>query len=126
MNWLAAQMYRSRIVNLVSIVAAYYQIELEALTGRSRSAHLVRARYVAMYLVRQTLPDVTFEAISYVFRRDHSTVMHAMRSMKHRLQFEPSLLVDVESLTQLIAAQSPRGYCAMPSPGVCSRIEAHS
>lgn len=52
-------------------------LSLAALIGRSRSASLVRARHVAMYVARETL-GASYPEIGRAFRRDHTSVMHGV------------------------------------------------
>ncbi|MCE2800840.1 MAG: hypothetical protein LW724_14985 [Planctomycetaceae bacterium] len=65
--------------DLLKVVAKEFQITLDILTGPSRKSGVVRARGLAMLLMRQ-LTDESFEAIGEHFSgRDHTTVMHACK-----------------------------------------------
>lgn len=71
--------------DLLKQVAKEFQITLEALTGPSRKSGVVRARGLAMLLMRQ-LTDESFEAIGgYFSGRDHTTVMHACKRTEESL-----------------------------------------
>jgi chromosomal replication initiator protein len=66
-------------------------VSLNALLSPSRSAPVARARQIAMYLTRE-LTDLSLPAIAKAFkRRDHTTVMHAVRKVE-RLALEDAAL----------------------------------
>lgn len=59
----------------------YYRIELDELVGTRRTSSVAEARKVAMYLARENTP-LAWKAIGRHFGgRDHSTVLHAHRSV---------------------------------------------
>jgi chromosomal replication initiator protein len=61
------------------------RLEPESLTSARRSRQVVYARQVAMYLCRE-LTDHSLPAIARRFGgRDHTTVLHAHRKVKHQL-----------------------------------------
>jgi chromosomal replication initiator protein len=65
--------------DLLKRVAKEFQLTHDSLTGPSRKSGVVRARGLAMLLMRQ-LTDESFETIGEHFSgRDHTTVMHACK-----------------------------------------------
>lgn len=77
--------------DLLKLVAKEFQITLEALTGPTRKSGVVRARGLAMLLMRQ-LTDESFEAIGgYFSGRDHTTVMHACKRTEECLATDSEL-----------------------------------
>lgn len=77
--------------DLLKLVAKEFQISLEALTGPTRKSGIVRARGLAMLLMRQ-LTDESFEAIGEYFSgRDHTTVMHACKRTELSLSQDSEL-----------------------------------
>ncbi len=75
---LEAAIHRPRLTpaEVIEAVARFYEIEVQALTGRSRAREVVLPRQVAMFLIRHetdaSLPQIG-EALG---GRDHTTVMH--------------------------------------------------
>ena len=66
-------------------VCAAGGIRREDLLSASRSTRVSRPRQIAMYLARQ-LTSLSLAEIARAFDRDHSTVLHAVRSVSGRLE----------------------------------------
>ncbi|HKH23324.1 MAG TPA: chromosomal replication initiator protein DnaA [Solirubrobacterales bacterium] len=65
-------------------VAAELGITTETMLSPSRAAPIASARQLAMYLTRE-LTDLSLPAIAAAFnRRDHTTVLHAIRKVERR------------------------------------------
>ena len=73
----------------------------------SRTAPVARARQLAMYLTRE-LTDLSLPAIAEAFnRRDHTTVLHAIRRVERSALEDASLSRTLEELTSEL--RSPGG-----------------
>ena len=57
--------------------ARYFKVSVVEIISLRRSAFLVRARQVAMFICKE-LTHFTYPEIGRVFRRDHSTVVHGV------------------------------------------------
>jgi chromosomal replication initiator protein len=80
-------------------VAARLDLSVDDLLSPRRTAHLARARQLAMYLTRE-LTDLSLPAIAEAFnRRDHTTVMHAIKRVQRGALEDASLSRDLEELT---------------------------
>ena len=80
-------------------VAARLGISVETILSPSRSAAVARARQLAMYLTRQ-LTDLSLPAIAQAFnRRDHTTVIHAIRKVERGALEDAGLSRTVEELS---------------------------
>ena len=74
------------IASIQKAVADYYNITVEVLKGKRRSANIAYPRMVAMYLCRM-LTDQSFPRIGLEFGgRDHSTVIHAVDKIEEDLK----------------------------------------
>ncbi len=74
------------IASIQKAVADYYNLTVEVLKGKKRSANIVYPRMVAMYLCR-TLTDNSFPRIGLEFgARDHSTVINAVNRIEDDLK----------------------------------------
>jgi len=75
----------------------------------TRRGAVVEARQLAMYLSRQ-LTSLSLPQIARAFkRRDHTTVMHALKRVESRLQTDPALVQTLGGLSaDLEAAESTR------------------
>ena len=85
-------------------VAKKFGITLEAMLSPTRAAPVARARQIAMYLTRE-LTDFSLPAIAATFnRRDHTTVMHAIRKVDRRAIEDASLSRTLEELRAGLSA----------------------
>ena len=78
-----------RIINDVSQRSG---IEKEKILSRNRRKEIVAARFACMYLLRKEA-FMTFAAIGRIFGRDHSTAMHALRTVENLLETNDYLMV---------------------------------
>ncbi len=82
---------KSDIANIQKVVADYYNITVEVLKGKKRSANIAYPRMLAMYVCRM-LTDESFPRIGMEFGgRDHSTVIHACDKIEEDLKINPEL-----------------------------------
>jgi chromosomal replication initiator protein len=87
------------VEQIQSVVASRLGVSLEQLLSPSRVADVARARQLAMYLCRE-LTDLSLPAIARAFnRRDHTTVIHAIRRVEERTTEDPGLARQLESLS---------------------------
>jgi chromosomal replication initiator protein len=81
-------------------VARELQQTLEAMRGPSRKAGVVRARGLAMHLIRQWT-ETSYQNIGELFGgRDHTTVMHACKKTEEDLSKDPELSQCIDRLRQ--------------------------
>ena len=87
---------------IVSIVAKYFAIPLRQLRGPSRQTSTVRARAIAMYLLR-TITGYSYSQIGpLVGGRDHTTVMHHCRKIERLVASDASTRQAVDDLQRII------------------------
>jgi chromosomal replication initiator protein len=80
-------------------VATRLDLSVDLILSPTRTAPVARARQLAMYLTRE-LTDLSLPAIAEAFnRRDHTTVMHAIRKVERRALEDASLSRAVEELS---------------------------
>ena len=76
----------NNIQNIQKAVADFYNITVDDLKGKKRSANIAYPRQIGMYLSRM-LTDETFPRIGLEFGgRDHSTVIHACDKITEELK----------------------------------------
>ena len=91
---------------IMAQTAAYFGLTIEDLQGTSRSRVLVTARQIAMYLCRE-LTELSLPKIGQQFGgRDHTTVMHAERKIRHLMAERRSVFNQVTELTNRIKQQA--------------------
>ena len=65
---------------VIEIIALLSDLQPDALKGHRRARHLAWPRQVAMTLVKEALPKMSFPQIGRAFGgKDHTTVMHALK-----------------------------------------------
>lgn len=90
------------IESISKIVAQFFEIPIGDIKGKSRSKEVVLARQITMYLIskmiRPTLKDIGI----YFSGRDHSTVLHSIKSMTDRVKSDHSLGQQVRDIEKII------------------------
>jgi len=94
------------IEEIMQTTAKAYSIGIDELCGRSRRQRLVRPRHFAMYLCRR-YTDASLKDIGRAFNRDHTSVMHAIRSVEQKTATQPQLRYEFESLAARFAGGAP-------------------
>ena len=91
---------------IMAQTASYFSLTLDDLCGTSRSRVLVNARQIAMYLCRE-MTELSLPKIGQAFGgRDHTTVMHADRKVRHLMAERRSIFNQVSELTNRIKLQA--------------------
>ena len=90
----------SKILNAVS---TYYSISVSQLTGKIKTAQIVNARHVAIYLIRQIL-DMPLKQIGEVFsNRDHTTIMHSVDKVEKLLKTDKDMNIVINNIKKQIS-----------------------
>ena len=95
-------------------VAEHYDIDLNTLNGRRRTARIAEARQVAMFLVR-SLTDLSLVEVASAFGKDHGTVIYAVKKMKKRCEDSAAFKSSVELIKRRLVR------CASPAEAPRSR-----
>ncbi len=83
----------------------HYGIRISDLMSRKRAKNFAEARQVAMYLARKMTSE-SYPAIAQRFAgRDHSTIIHACKSIARRISENEDLRATVDRLEQLALSQ---------------------
>jgi len=86
------------IKDIVKIVAEQYGLSEGVIYEKTRRKEIVRARQVAMYLLREDF-NVSYPLIGQKLGdRDHTTVIHSHLKIKGDLKTDPSLLQEIEKI----------------------------
>jgi chromosomal replication initiator protein len=86
------------IKDIVHIIANYYGIEESVIYEQTRRREIVKARQVAMYILREDF-NISYPLIGQKMGgRDHTTVIHSHLKIKECLKVDPSLLQEIEKI----------------------------
>ncbi|MEM9353676.1 MAG: helix-turn-helix domain-containing protein [Planctomycetota bacterium] len=88
---------------IIAVTSRYFGVTQAALKGPSRRRSLVRARSVAAYLTRELTDDSYAEIGRGIGGRDHTTVMHAVRSIRKKLASDLETQNAVDQLHRLLS-----------------------
>jgi chromosomal replication initiator protein len=87
---------------IIRTVASACDVTPIDVRSRRRNKHIVLARHTGMWLTRRTTP-LSYPAIGRAFgRRDHSSVMHAVRRIEEAMQDDPAFALQVLELARLL------------------------
>ena len=93
-----------KIKQIIAVVARYYSLTQASMCSSARRKSLVYARSVAIYLAR-SLTDLSYAQIGQALgRRDHTTIMHACRTLEARLASDATSQQDIEELKRILTA----------------------
>ena len=79
--------------------AAHFNVKVADLRGVRRQREIARPRQIAMYLSK-TLTTRSLPDIGRVFDRDHTTVMHAVKTVESLLKTDKNLAEDIRIITR--------------------------
>lgn len=89
---------KNSINRIQRIVAEYFQVTVEDMKSKKRSANLAFPRQIAMYLCRK-LTNESFPKIGIEFGgKDHSTVMHSVDKIDNEINTNKELANIIEKL----------------------------
>ena len=100
---IVASNYKPITVELImKAVADHYHITIRDILGKKRSRNLARPRQMAMAITKE-LTNLSLPAIGDAFGgRDHTTVMHAIKTVAKLRQDDPELKQDYDRLLIVI------------------------
>jgi chromosomal replication initiation ATPase DnaA len=104
------------LTEIVEVDAYYYGVPVRALLGQRRERFIARPRQVAMYLARH-LTEHSLGDLARFFRRDHSTVIHALQVVERLMADDPCLAEDVRTIGAAINLERPKAGKATPLLG---------
>jgi chromosomal replication initiator protein len=86
------------IKDIVRVIAGQYGISEDVIYEKTRRKEIVRARQVAMYILREDF-NISYPLIGQKLGgRDHTTVIHSHLKIKDDLKTDPSLLQEIEKI----------------------------
>jgi chromosomal replication initiator protein len=91
---------------ILDAVARFYDIKLTDLLGKRRHKSVALPRQVCMWLARRHTRHSLEEIGGYLGGRDHTTVMHAIRTVDTKQRADDRLRADVERLQGLLQSET--------------------
>ncbi len=83
---------------IIDAVSEHFDLPAPQLAGKARDKNLVRARHVAMYLLRADAARPLTEIGRLLGKRDHTTVMHGTEKIEREMYTDPALRQDIADI----------------------------
>jgi chromosomal replication initiator protein len=92
------------IENIQKMICEHFNVKLGELKSKRRTRNIALPRQLAMYLCRQ-FTSTSFPVIGSKFGgRDHSTVIHASKSIEEKIKKDPYIQATIEKLARTLKA----------------------
>ena len=85
---------------LIAAVTDFYQIRLSDLQSQLRQRSIAQPRHICMYLARKCTRLSLEEIGGFFGGRDHTTVMHAVKTVEQRMVVDPEFVALIKELEQ--------------------------
>lgn len=96
---------QTTLQQIIDAVTAYYNVRLSDLQSRRRHKSVTEPRQVCMFLARKRTRFSLEEIGGYFGGRDHTTVMHSIRTVQDRLNADPTFARQVQQMDDNIQKQ---------------------
>ena len=90
------------VANIIDVVAKHYGTTRELILSNQRYAGIITARHVAAYIACQTVTSLSLTEMGRVFKRDHSSMIHARDKIVAAMEADPALAETVKTLRNQI------------------------
>ena len=86
---------------IIRVVAGFYRVGVVEMTSPDRRVRLIVPRFMAIHLAR-VMTHATTTDIGRAFRRDHSTIVHALQTIEAKLATDPGVVTTVRRLRERV------------------------
>jgi chromosomal replication initiator protein len=87
--------------DVITTVCEYYRIKPTQLKGPKRDSSLVRARHVAMFILKNDLKLTLKDIGGLLGGRDHTTIMHGVEKIEKSVRNKEEITGDIMGITKL-------------------------
>lgn len=87
---------------VINTVCTHLNLHPWQIKVRTRKREIIEGRHLAMYFMR-TLCTMPLSSIGRHFDQDHTTVIHALRSVDNYIKTEPDFRKKIEYLTSMFS-----------------------
>ncbi|MBF0218011.1 MAG: chromosomal replication initiator protein DnaA [Gammaproteobacteria bacterium] len=100
---LSLQSKQITIDNILKVVADHFNLKISDILSQRRNRSIVRPRQIAMTLAKEITEHSLPEIGNSIGGRDHTTVMHAVKTIKALRAIDPSLSDDYDILLRKLS-----------------------
>lgn len=86
--------------DIITYVCSFYKVKPTQLKGPKRTAELVKARQVAMYLIHKELGTTLVEIGNLLGGRDHTTIIHGVDKIEKLVDNKAQVSEDILGITK--------------------------
>ncbi|MCI8589116.1 MAG: chromosomal replication initiator protein DnaA [Clostridiales bacterium] len=86
---------------VIASVSKKYGVSEEEIRGKKRNQEIVRARNIAIYIIRD-ITSLSLPKIGLEFDRNHTTIMSSLNVIENEIKSKPLLELEIEELTKEI------------------------
>lgn len=94
---------------ILQFTATHYDVTPREIRSGRRNARLVRPRHIVMYLCKTMTPRSYPEIAMFLGGRDHTTVLHAVRSVTKLMDADADFADEIRMLTNRILTGGQNG-----------------
>nr|WP_280110020.1 helix-turn-helix domain-containing protein [Beijerinckia indica] len=87
---------------MLRLVTQIHDVTIDDLKSSSRKARIVEPRQITCYLARMLTPLSLPQIGQAMGRRDHTTILHAVRTIEQRTQDDPQLAAMIRAYRVLL------------------------
>jgi chromosomal replication initiator protein len=80
---------------IIEAVSKTYSVSSKEILGKKRSQNIMAPRHTAMFLTR-VLTTLSYPEMGDVFKRDHSSIQHAVKKMRNVYQSNPDKTTEID------------------------------
>jgi chromosomal replication initiator protein len=92
---------------ILAVVCEFYGLSVEDVRGAKRLRPLVRARHVAMYLIRDLLDNYSYPMIARIFDdRNHTTVISGVEKIREQIAVNSEMLAQINQLKRRLQGEN--------------------
>lgn len=92
---------RIYVEEVIDVVARHFKIPKEKIIAGGRERDLVLPRQAAMYLSRK-LTDSSLKSIGKIFTKDHSTVIHGVKTMENLMNKDANIRITMDIISKVL------------------------
>ena len=91
-----------KIPDILEVVAQQFSVRVSDLQGKNRSKAFTYPRHISMYLARRLTSQSLEEIGGFFGGRDHTTVLHANRTISQQVQQDEQLSALLDEITNRV------------------------
>lgn len=121
-DMVAPEQRRITIQQICDAVTKYYNVRLSDLQGKRRHKSIAFPRQVCMFLARRHTRYSLEEIGGYFGGRDHTTVMHAVRTVDHDIKSDREIARQLATLESQLTGSAAPALVAVRPPAVAAPV----